>query len=312
MRERLASETISACIVCRNEGDRLEECLASVAWADEILVLDLESADGSADVARRHAAQVITRPPVPTVEQVRNEVASYARGDWILALDPDERVSPGLARELDSLRDREDVDLVEIPFMHMDFGHAPVSPRLRYDHKPRMYRRSRVEWPTFPNKLPEAPAERIHRIPARDELVVVHVRNRTVAEAIERVLRYAPATAEARLAAGQTFTAREMVRTLTGKARRQYLLTNAFEEGVPGVVRATVLVAFHFYVWAAFWQMSGAPKTPEDDAYIRRLGLAVRVLLGAARVAGAPLRAGRRLRRVGARARRARPLLRGE
>jgi (heptosyl)LPS beta-1,4-glucosyltransferase len=57
-REQAAPEPaaiqISVCIVCRNEADRLPACLASVAWADEILVMDLASTDTSAAVARAH------------------------------------------------------------------------------------------------------------------------------------------------------------------------------------------------------------------------------------------------------------------
>ena len=295
------SDLISACIVCRDEGDRLDDCLASVSWADEILVLDLESTDDSADVARRRGARVIPHTAVPIVEVVRNEIAAHARGDWILVLDPDERVSPLLARELQSLRGRDDIDGVWIPRQNIDFGHVPESPAHRHEYQLRMYRRSRVEWPVTPNKLPLVPEERVHRVPARDELVIVHIRNRTIAEALERVIRYAPAQAEAMIARGETFTARDMVRTLRRKARRQYVQANALDVGMPGFVRATVLVAFHFYVWAAFWQLSGAPKTPEDDAYMSRFAKAMRVLNLAVRVADTPARlrakAGRELAR---------------
>jgi glycosyltransferase involved in cell wall biosynthesis len=294
---------ISACIVCRNDADRLGDCLRSVDWVDDIVVLDLESEDASAKVASEHGARVVRRPRVPIVELVRNEAAAHARGDWILVLDPDERVSPGLASELSSLRVRDDLDGIWIPRMNIDFGHTPESPVHRYEFQLRMYRRSRVEWPLEPNRLPLVPEDRVYRVAARDELVLVHDRNRTVAEAIERVLRYAPAEAEAMIARGEVFTARAMLRTLTSKARRQFLQGDALGEGVPGVIRATVLVAFHFYVWAAFWQLSGARRTHEDDAYLRRFRRAVRLATAANRVARLPRRAaGRLVRQVSPRA----------
>src|SRR5581483_8858263 len=77
--------SISACIVCRNEADKLPPCLESVRWADEILVMDLSSTDDSADIARAYGARVISREPYPIVEPLRNELASVARGEWILA-----------------------------------------------------------------------------------------------------------------------------------------------------------------------------------------------------------------------------------
>ena len=126
------NSTISVCIVCRNEGDRLAPCLESVRWADEIVVMDLESDDGSPDVARAHGARVFVRPQVPIVELVRNEVASHAMGTWILALDPDERISPALAEELKRVARRDEVDAVVIPRMNYDLGYPPSDPGERY------------------------------------------------------------------------------------------------------------------------------------------------------------------------------------
>ncbi|MDQ3823785.1 MAG: glycosyltransferase [Actinomycetota bacterium] len=291
--------SISVCVVCRNEADKLDACLESVAWADEILVMDLESSDGSAEVAERHGATVVRREPIPIVEPLRDELAARARGEWILALDPDERVSPGLAEELRSVAARDDVDLVEIPFTHWDFGYPPSHRLHRFDPKPRFYRRARVSWPVEPNTLPTVAPERLHRLPSRDELVIVHDRNRTVAEAIDRALRYAPAEARARIDAGETFTARRMLRRLAQKSRRQFVEARAFDDGVPGVVRAATLVAFDFYVWAAFWQMSGAKRTPEDDRYVRKIGRAVDTAWTVLRAVRTPLRVARRRRADG-------------
>jgi glycosyltransferase involved in cell wall biosynthesis len=283
--------TVSACIVCRNEADRLGPCLESASWADEVVVLDLESVDGSADLARQYGARVITHQPVPVVEAVRNVVADAATGDWILALDPDERVSLGLKEELLRLRHRMDIDAVAIPFMNYDFGYPALHAVHRYDPKPRFYRRARVRWPEVPNALPEIAPERLLTLPTRDDVVMIHERNRTVAEAIERALRYAPAEAQSMLDRGQVFSARAMLRTLAGKAYKQFVVARPWREGVPGFLRAGILVVFHFYVWAAFWQLSGAKRTPEDDAVMRRLGLIVET-------ARFPGRIGRRIVRL--------------
>jgi (heptosyl)LPS beta-1,4-glucosyltransferase len=287
--------TVSACIVCRNEADRLGPCLDSASWADEIIVLDLESEDGSVELARRYGARIISHEPVPVVEAVRNVVADAATGDWILALDPDERVSAGLREELLRLRHRSDIDAVAIPFMNYDLGYPALHPAHRHDPKPRFYRRERVRWPEVPNALPEIPSDRLLTLPARDDLVMIHERNRTVAEAIERALRYAPAEAQSMVDRGQVFTARAMLRVLARRAYEEFVHTRPWREGVPGFLRAGILLAFYFYVWAAFWQLSGATRTPEDDALMRRIGSVVE----AARLPG---RIGRRSLRLARRA----------
>jgi len=287
--------TISVCIVCRNEADKLAGCLDSVTWADEVVVMDLSSTDGSAELARGRGARVLEHELVPIVELVRNEVGAAAKGDWILALDPDERVADGLPDELRRLSRRDDIDMVAIPVMNYDFGFPASSELHRFDPKPRFYRRDRVEWPTVPNKLPKVDPKRLERLPDREELVLVHLRNRSIPEALERAIRYAPAEAQALVDAGEVFTARKMLARVASKARKQYVEGRAFDDGVPGIVRATVLVTFHFYVWAAFWQLSGAPRTKEDDRTVRRVGRWVDLMFATGRTAKAPARLARRL-----------------
>lgn len=285
-----AAPAISVCIVCRNEADKLGPCLDSVTWADEVIVLDLESTDGSAELARARGARVLSHEVIPVVEPLREVVAAEASGEWILALDPDERVTPGLAEELRRLSRRDDIDVVEIPFLNYDLGYPASHPMHRYDPKPRFYRRGRVRWPKTPNALPLVPPDRVHRLPHRDDVVMVHERNRSVPEAIERALRYAPAQAQAMIDEGQVFTARAMLRTLAGKAYKQFVVGRPWRDGVPGFLRAGILVAFHFYVWAAFWHLSGAKRTPADDRLMRRIGLAVEIVRFPGRLVRRPLR----------------------
>ncbi len=286
---------VSVCIVCRNEADKLGPCLDSVRWADEIVVVDLESDDDSAALAEASGAIVLRHPQVPVVEAVRNEAAAAATGEWVLAVDPDERVSPGLAAALQEARWRTDVDVVEIPFLNHDLGFPATHPLHRYDPKPRFYRRTAISWPTVPNALPEVDESRVLRLPSTDEVVMVHERNRTVAEAIERALRYAPAQAQAMVDAGEVFTARRMAGELARKAHKQFVVGEPWRDGVPGMLRASILVVFHFYVWAAFWQLSGQGRTAADDRFVARLGTALEAARTLGRIARVPHRVVRRL-----------------
>lgn len=282
---------ISVCIVCRNEAEKLGPCLESVTWADEVIVMDLESTDDSPRLAAASGARVVSREPLPIVEPLRGELAAIAEGEWILAMDPDERVSAGLGPALREASLREDIDAVEIPFTHFDFGYPPTHPLHRYEPRPRMYRRAAVEWPSEPNKHPVIPKDRILRLPDSDEFVMIHDRNRSVVEAVERVMRYAPAEAQAMIDRGEVFSARLMLTTLGGKARKQFVYGEPWLDGIPGLIRAGVLVAFHFYVWACFWQLSGSPKTQEDDEFVLRVATPLRAARGVYRVLLAPLRA---------------------
>jgi glycosyltransferase involved in cell wall biosynthesis len=290
-----AKALVSVCIVARNEADRLEACLATVGWADQVVLLDLESTDETAAVARRAGAEVFSHEPFPVVEPLRNVIAAHARHDWVLALDPDERVSDDLAARLAEVAAGGAFDVVEIPVMNFDLGYPASHPALRHDHKPRMYRRTKVAWPEVPNALPSLEELRVLRLAARDELSLIHDRNRTIAEAVERIIRYAPAQAQSMIDAGQVFTAADMLKTLGSKAYWQFVHAEALRDGMPGLLRAVILVNFHFYVWAAFWHQSGVGRTEADERLLRRID---RVLRLARRLVSIWLRVRRLTRRL--------------
>lgn len=276
--ERGGAGTIAVCIVCRNEADRLRPCLASVGWADELIVMDLNSDDGSAQVAHEYGARVLQREPLPIVEPLRNELAAATRCSWVLAVDPDERVTPGLARSLQEVAGQPDLDAVIIPRMNYDLGVPPTHPMHRYEPQLRMYRPDRVRWPEVPNELPQVAAERTLRLPLHDDVVLVHDRSRNVPEIVERISRYAPAQAQSMLESGQTFSVRAMFGALVAQAEKEFLHAEPWHDGVSGLLRAGILVAYKFYVWTALWQLSEAKGDAADERWLHRASLFLRAV----------------------------------
>ncbi len=94
---------ISACIVTRDEEDRLGACLESLAWCDEILVVDSHSKDGTREIAAARGARVIERDWPGHVAQKEFAVRA-ARYEWVLCIDADERVAPDLREAIEAAR----------------------------------------------------------------------------------------------------------------------------------------------------------------------------------------------------------------
>lgn len=95
----MSEATLSGLVVARNEEANLEACLASLAFADEIVVVLDRSEDGSKAIALRQGARVI-EGAWPLEGPRRHAGIDACRGPWILELDADERVSPALAQEI--------------------------------------------------------------------------------------------------------------------------------------------------------------------------------------------------------------------
>ena len=90
---------ISAVLIAQNEEDRIDAALKSVAFCDEVLVVDGESEDGTAARVRAHGARLIERPFDGFVTQ-KNFAIDQARHDVVLSLDADEEVSVGLRKDI--------------------------------------------------------------------------------------------------------------------------------------------------------------------------------------------------------------------
>jgi glycosyltransferase involved in cell wall biosynthesis len=95
-------KTISVSIITKNEEANLSQTLASVAWADEIVVVDSGSIDGTTRTARDKGAHLFTEPWRGYAAQ-KNFAISKCASDWVLSLDADEVVSPQLAAEIQSI-----------------------------------------------------------------------------------------------------------------------------------------------------------------------------------------------------------------
>jgi len=103
---------ITATIITLNEADNIRDACESVAWADEILVVDSQSTDDTRDIAARAGARVIINP-WPGFARQKQFAVDQATHDWIFSLDADERLSPELRAAIDQLRDQNDSSLAD-------------------------------------------------------------------------------------------------------------------------------------------------------------------------------------------------------
>jgi glycosyltransferase involved in cell wall biosynthesis len=95
-------QPLSVVILAKNEARQIADCIRSVAWADEILVVDDESTDDTAAIATSLGARIVHRK-MDIEGRHRNWAHAQARHEWVLSLDADERVTPELEQELRGL-----------------------------------------------------------------------------------------------------------------------------------------------------------------------------------------------------------------
>ena len=136
---------VSVTIVACNEADRIGNAIESVRWADEVLVLDSGSVDGTQDVARQLGARVI-ETDWPGYREQKHRAVERARNDWVLSLDADEVVPAALSQEIQAVLVAPEAVAFEIARLGHWMG-APVHYGVwRPDRSVRLFHRESARW----------------------------------------------------------------------------------------------------------------------------------------------------------------------
>lgn len=141
--EQMDNQKISCVIHTYNSSIYLRECLLSVAWCDEIVVVDMYSTDDTVAIAHELGAHVYMHENLGIADPARAFGVSKCSYDWILALDSDEIIPPRLASKLRQASSRDDLDVLSISRLNYFFGRELKASGWAYsdDVIPRFFRR---------------------------------------------------------------------------------------------------------------------------------------------------------------------------
>ena len=226
---------LSAVLITRNAENVLEPCLESLAFADEIVIVDSASSDGTAEIAARRGARMVQKEWLGFGRQKQFAV-EQARNDWVLCLDADERVSPELAAGIQAALA------------------APVSPVYR------MARRNRFlgRWLAHGEGYPDWSPRLFNRMNARwsDDLVhekvlfavtpgtlqgdLMHDSRDDLAGYLERQNRYTTLAARQAYERGVSAGAAHLLLSPAVRFLKFYVLRLGFLDGIPGLLHISI------------------------------------------------------------------------
>jgi glycosyltransferase involved in cell wall biosynthesis len=256
-------------IVC-DEADRLEPCLQSVAgWADEIVVLDSGSRDASVDIAKRYTPKVFVTD-WPGYGAQRQRALQYISGDYVLSLDADERVTPELRAEIDSVLSAETpaCGSWQVRWRFWFLG-APLQHGRFEAPQTRLFQREGLSWPPVQvHEAPHLPPGPVGQLSARLE----HHAFRDLRHAFVKHSDYAWLLANEKYAAGKRCSLALAFGRGLLEWIDQYLLRGLIVEGGRGLLLATLLAYYAFMKYACLWslQKSGAAIDPAFAPQLRK------------------------------------------
>jgi len=199
--------TLSVAMVAHNEAENLPRTLASVTWADEIVVVDSGSTDGTQEIARGYGARVFDDAWRGYGGQV-NLALDRCTQAWILNLDADEVVTPELARQIQALLAGEPAfEGYTVTRLNLIFGRWMRHGGLYPDRKLRLFRRgfARLREDTEPHATPQ-PNGPVGQMGGSGEGGgdLLHFQYPTIDSYIEHMHRYSTASIPLMLARGKT------------------------------------------------------------------------------------------------------------
>ena len=250
---------LTVAVITKNEAAHIAAALESVAWADEIIVVDSHSTDGTASIARRYATRVDTRD-WPGYGAQKNYAAAIAAHDWILSLDADERVSPELAAEIQALLRRgPDRHGYRVPRVTRYLGRWIRSTDWYPDYQLRLYDRRHGRW----NARPVHESIDLDGPPGYLRADLQHYAYRDIAHHLATIDRYTALAAAQGQREGRRATAAGLVFHPPFAFLRNYVLRRGFMDGMPGFIVSVLNSYYVFLKVARLWELQYAGQGTE-------------------------------------------------
>ena len=249
---------ISATIIVRNEEENLEAVCESIAWADEIVIVDSDSIDKTVEIARRFTDKVFNRE-FKGYKDKHEFADAQTTGDWIFWIDADERVTPELQASIQRLRSIDQSSLSDgykigrrTFFLDRWIRHSGWYP----DYQMRLYRKSVSYWDGIAPHQTARVDGRVEKL----EGELLHYTKSTLSE-YHRVLdSYATLAAEHLASTGTRVGAAGILGGTVSAFFRSFILKQGFRDGIPGLIIAIFTGYGVFLKYAKVWEHNNLTK----------------------------------------------------
>lgn len=249
--------TIAAVIITKNEQDSLRDCLESLRWVDEIIIVDSGSTDNTEAIAREYTEHFYVNAQWPGFGKQKQLAQSYATSDWVLAVDADERIDDTLRENILAMLENPPQNTVyNLNELTWVFGRF-------LKHSGWYYRHVRL----YPNKLTQYNDNLVHEsviIPQGCQIAeldgdILHYSYQNLNHYLVKSAGYARAWADQRQARGKKASLSQGIIHAIGCFLKMYILKRGFLDGKQGFLIALLSAHSTFVKYADLWARENDP-----------------------------------------------------
>jgi glycosyltransferase involved in cell wall biosynthesis len=243
---------ISVLLPTFNNSATVRHTLESIKWADEILVVDSYSTDDTLEICREYGARIILHEYINSAKQ-KNWAIPQASHEWILQLDADETLEPGLREEIAAaLSDvQADVHAFRVPFKHFILGRWARYAGLYPDYHNRLFRRDHGRWI-------EREVHAHVEVPGRLETLQGHILHQGMphlTNQLRNLDRYTRYEADELKKQGRRFHPARLLLHPWLVFLYRYLWLQGWRDGWRGYLICAYLGVYSFFTYAKLWEM---------------------------------------------------------
>ncbi len=263
---------ISAVVNTHNEEKNLSRCLQAVyGLVEEIVVVDMGSADKTRDIAKKFNAKVFNHPYVGYVEPARNFALEKAKGKWILLLDADEVINEFLLKKLINLSKSESYDYFRIPRQNIIFGTWIEHSNWWPDYQIRFFRKGSVEWDNAIHSIPITTGSGFD-LPPEEKNALIHYNYESISQYIERLNRYTSIEAHALAENGYQFVPIHILQKPFSEFLIRFFASDGYKDGFHGLILALLQSISVFVVYAKIWEAQKKQGQINQTALLNIIG----------------------------------------
>lgn len=257
------NKKISVVISAYNEEKKIEECLHSVAWADEIILIDNTSSDKTVQIAKKYTSKVFIRPNNLMLNVNKNYGFSKATGEWILSLDADERVTEELKKEilLAIAEDHAGILGYWIPRRNIIFRKWMQYAGWYPDYQLRLFKNGK-------GKFEEKHVHEMVKIDGDSKHLtgdLLHYNYETITQFLyKHITIYAPNEADQLMKNGYTFVWHDAIRFPLKEFLSRFFAREGYKAGFHGLMLSLLMAFYHLVIFARIWELQGFKEVHTD------------------------------------------------